>query len=218
MTDKTSTYQVNEMCFQPGLKPKQVMSCYDSWSVSYDKMMVDGTYNGPRMALEEVLNHVPVNLRSTCRVLDVAAGTGQLGTMLASTGFRLLDAVEPSLGMLKILREKNVYNTLYDVYMGNDDITIPPDTYDVVVVVGAMGENHLPVTSVDDMVSVTKPGGFVIIVMREENLVTVEAYRDKLEPHMDSLVERGYWTRVTRKVVPYYFCDKDGLVLTYRVL
>ncbi|MPC66763.1 hypothetical protein E2C01_060916 [Portunus trituberculatus] len=62
------------------------------------------------------------------------------------------------------------------------------------------------------------PGGFVIIVMREENLVTVEAYRDKLEPHMDSLVERGYWTRVTRKVVPYYFCDKDGLVLTYRVL
>ncbi|XP_063853937.1 methyltransferase-like protein 27 isoform X2 [Scylla paramamosain] len=187
MTDKTLTYQMNQMCFQPGLKPKQVISCYDSWSASYDEMMVDGTYNGPKMALEEVLDHVPVHLRSTCRVLDVAAGTGQLGTMLASTGFRLLDAVEPSLGMLRILREKNVYNTLYDVYMGNDDTMIPS-------------------------------GGLVIIVMRKENLVTVEAYRDKLQPHMDALVERGFWKRVTHKVVPYYFCDKDGLVLTYKVL
>lgn len=218
MAEKTWTYQVNEMCFQPGLKTKEVMSCYDSWSTSYDKMMVDGTYNGPRMALEEVLDHVPVSQRSTCRVLDVAAGTGQLGSMLASAGFMLLDAVEPSLGMLAILREKNVYNTLYDVYMGNGDTTITPDTYDVVVVVGAMGENHLPVSSVDHMISVTKPGGLVIIVMREENMVTVEAYRDKLEPHMDDLEERGCWTRVTRKVIPNYFCDKDGLVLTYRVL
>ncbi|KAK8372032.1 hypothetical protein O3P69_011885 [Scylla paramamosain] len=85
---KSLAYRKNQECHQPGFKPDQVTMCYDSWSASYDKMMVPGTYNGPQIALDEILNHVPLHLRSTCRVLDVAAGTGQLGTMLAQAGFR----------------------------------------------------------------------------------------------------------------------------------
>ncbi|XP_045105486.1 uncharacterized protein LOC123500996 [Portunus trituberculatus] len=90
--------------------------------------------------------------------------------------------------------------------------------YDVVASVGAFGESHLPVKSVDDMISAAKPGGLVVIVMRKENLVIVEAYKDKLEPYLACLEERNYWTRVSRKVVPDYFCGKDGLILTYKVL
>ncbi|XP_063853931.1 methyltransferase-like protein 27 isoform X2 [Scylla paramamosain] len=213
-------YQKNKECHLPGLKSDQVTKYYNSWSSSYDKLMVPGTYNGPQIAFDETLSHIPLHLRSTCRVLDVAAGTGQLGTMLAQAGFRFLDAVEPSPGMLQILREKGVYCKIYQDYMGNAvcETKIPRGTYDVVAVVGGFGEGHLPVTSVDDMITATKPGGLVVIVMRHEYLTIVDAYRDKLEPHLASLEERNYWTRVTRKVVPNYFCGKDGFVLTYKVL
>lgn len=37
------------------------------------------------------------------------------------------------------------------------------DTYDVVVIVGGMGEGHVPMRGVDDMIRITKPGGITDI-------------------------------------------------------
>ncbi|KAK8405695.1 hypothetical protein O3P69_001892 [Scylla paramamosain] len=155
---RISTDLLNLPCHQEGLEPNQVTAYYDKWSADYDKALSPETYKGPQIALEEIMCHVPSHLRSTFRVLDVAAGTGIVGVKLAGAGFRFLDAVEPSSGMIKILKEKNVYQNIFQIYMGNNDTMIPPDTYNLVVAVGAMAESHLPINSVDEMISACKPG------------------------------------------------------------
>ncbi|XP_045101248.1 methyltransferase-like protein 27 [Portunus trituberculatus] len=192
-----STDLLNLPCHQKGVEPDQVTTFYDDWATDYDEFLSPGTYNGPQIALEEIMSHVPADLCSTLRVLDVAAGTGLVGVILAGAGFRLLDAVEPSLGMIKILQEKKVYQNIFQVYMGIKDPMIPPDTYDLVIAVGGMAEGHLPITSVDDMITACKPGGFVVIAMRYEFLQNTEAYRGKLLPYMDSLEGRGCWKMAT---------------------
>ena len=59
-----------------------------------------------------------------------------------------------------------------------------------------MGEGHIPVRAIQEMIRIVKKGGSIFIVMREEYLSYVEEYVGKLEPYMDSLEEKGYWKKV----------------------
>nr|XP_053649924.1 methyltransferase-like protein 27 [Cherax quadricarinatus] len=180
--------------------------------------MGDGIYRGHIIAAEEVSRVIPEEYRQKVRVLDVAAGTGLVGHQLYERGFRNIDALEPSEGMMRILKDTDIYTFKYQEFIGMGQNTVPQDTYDVVVIAGGMGEGHVPVQGIDDMIRFSKPGGLVIIVMRLEFLWTVEEYKEKLEAHMDYLEEKGKWRKEMRKVVPNNFFDKAGVVFIYRVL
>ncbi|XP_050704254.1 uncharacterized protein LOC126989692 isoform X1 [Eriocheir sinensis] len=184
---------------------------------SPQQMFVQGGFRGPAITLEEALRRVPPERRAKVRVLDVAAGTGCVGRELHREGFRLIDAVEPSEGMTKKLRESGVYTNDFMEFIGTGQSTVPRDTYDLVVISGGMGEGHVPVVGLDDLVRVAKNGGFVIIVMRHEYLQTAPSYKDKLEPYMDQLEADGKWRKVERRIVPNFFFDKEGLVYVFRV-
>ncbi|XP_069161497.1 methyltransferase-like protein 27 [Procambarus clarkii] len=93
-----------------------------------------------------------------------------------------------------------------------------PDTYDVVVTTGSLLHSHMPVQAMDEFIRITKPGGLVIIVTGVNYLTAVEAYKDKLEPHMERLEQQGLWHKVVRTVVPNYFVEIDGVVYIYRVV
>ncbi|XP_071545009.1 methyltransferase-like protein 27 [Panulirus ornatus] len=213
-----TVYKENAKCFTPGLEPSQVIGNYSNWSRNYDKMMCLGTYNGPLMGAEEVARLVPEERRQKVRVLDIAAGTGKVGLELHKRGFVNIDALEPSEGMMNILRDTGVYSVKYQEFLGIGQNTVPPDTYDVVVIVGGMGEGHVPIQGVDDMIRITKPGGFVVIVMRLEYLEVVKEYKNRLEPHMDLLQQQGWWRKETKKVVRNYAFGKDGVIFICRVL
>ena len=53
--------------------------------------------------------------------------------------------------------------------------------------------------------------------MRREYLTVVDDYRDRLEPAMEKLVEKGCWQRVETVQVPCYSFGKDGMVYVFRV-
>ncbi|XP_050704256.1 methyltransferase-like protein 27 [Eriocheir sinensis] len=203
--------------FRPGITPEEVKAGYDDWSKNYDEMLGNSQYRAPAIALEEVLLQVPPEKRAQTKVLDVAAGTGWVGRDLHREGFRHIDAVEPSEGMIKKLRECGVYTNDFMEFIGTGHSTVPKDTYDLVIISGGMGEGHIPVSGLDDLVRVAKNGGLVIISMRLEFLEIVSAYKDKLEPYMDELEEDGKWRKVERRVVPNYFFDKEGVVYVYCV-
>ncbi|XP_050724396.1 uncharacterized protein LOC127002461 isoform X2 [Eriocheir sinensis] len=169
-----------------GVTPEEMAAGYDEWSENYEEMMIwKGGYRGPAITLEEALRWVPPERRAKARVLDVAAGTGCVGRELHREGFRHIDAVDPSEGMMK-QRETGIYTNDFLEFIGSGHSTVPK-------------------------------GGFVIIVMRHEFLQTVPSYKDKLEPYMDQLEADGKWKKVERRIVPNYFCDKEGLVFVFRI-
>ncbi|XP_050724466.1 demethylmenaquinone methyltransferase-like isoform X5 [Eriocheir sinensis] len=213
--------RANENVHRSGVTPEEMAAGYDEWSENYEEMMIwKGGYRGPAITLEEALRWVPPERRAKARVLDVAAGTGCVGRELHREGFshshRHIDAVDPSEGMMK-QRETGIYTNDFLEFIGSGHSTVPKDTYDLVVTSGGMGEGHIPLSGLDDLVRVAKNGGFVIIVMRHEHLQTVPSYKDKLEPYMDQLEADGKWKKVERRTVPNYFCDKEGLVFVFRI-
>lgn len=63
----------------------------------------------------------------------------------------------------------------------------------------------------------TFSGGHVVIVTRAEHLDTIEEYKGKLEPLMDSLEKEGKWKKIERSIFPRFFLDKDGVLWKYKV-
>ncbi|XP_069186305.1 methyltransferase-like protein 27 isoform X1 [Procambarus clarkii] len=161
---------------------------------------------------------VPEDRRQHVRVMDIAAGTGAVGLELHKKEFTNIDALDPSEGMLNILKETGVYSLIYQEFISQDPTTIPEDTYDVVVTTGSLAENHMPVQSIDEFIRISKPGGLVIIVTDVKYLTTVEAYKDKLEPYMERLEQQGLWHKEVRTVVPNYDNTCDAVVYIYRVV
>ncbi|KAL3876951.1 hypothetical protein ACJMK2_034728 [Sinanodonta woodiana] len=170
-------------------------------------------YLGPIQAARAIGEYFVSN-RENVRILDVAAGTGKVGQELRHLGFRNLDALDPSEGMLKKAKERGVYNQTFQLYF-EMNLPIPDDSYDCLVVVGGMGEGHLPAESVHEMIRLVKPGGLVCIAMREEYLQYVEAYKDKLQPLMENLEREGKWHQHKKEYVPNYAFGKDGTVFQY---
>ncbi|XP_069182321.1 methyltransferase-like protein 27 [Procambarus clarkii] len=203
---------------QPGQDPHQLIAKYDEWCKIYDKIIDCVHYRGHVIAADYVAQKVPEDRRQHVRVIDIAAGTGAVGLELHNKGFTNIDALEPSDGMLNILKETRVYNLIYKEFISQDPTTIPEDTYDVVVTSGSLVESHMPVQAIDEFIRITKPGGLVIIVTDVKYLTTVEAYKDKLEPHMECLEQQGLWQKETRTVVPNYYNENDAVVFIYRVV
>ncbi|XP_069949562.1 methyltransferase-like protein 27 isoform X2 [Cherax quadricarinatus] len=144
---------------------------------------------------------IPEEQRQQVRVLDVAAGTGWVGSQLHQKGFTNIDAVEPSGGMMNILNNTGVYTRKYQEFIGFGQCTVPEDSYDVVVVCGSLCRGHIPVEGINDMIQVAKPGGLVAILMRKECLLTAEEYKDKLEAHMDHLEKTNVWQKTEHPCV-----------------
>ncbi|XP_053637668.2 uncharacterized protein [Cherax quadricarinatus] len=68
---------------------------------------------------------VPEKKRQQVRVLDVAAGTGLVGCHLHKKGFTNIDALEPSEGMMNILKKTGVYTLKYQEFIGTGHSTVP---------------------------------------------------------------------------------------------
>ncbi|XP_064105178.1 methyltransferase-like protein 27 isoform X2 [Macrobrachium nipponense] len=215
--DERNAYLSNFEYFHSGTSQEQVIKTYNQWAPTYVETLRSGGYTGYLVAAEEVESRVPEDQRHSQRVLDVAAGTGSVGVELSSRGFKLIDALEPCEGMLERLEATGVYTKKYKEFLGDGAKSVPSDAYDVLVCAGGMLAGHIPIKGIDDMIRVTKPGGLIIIVMRTEFLHLVEEYKE-LGCHMDSLQEKGYWTKVEVKKVSNYFTGKDGSVFIYRVL
>uniref|UniRef100_A0A0P4WGQ0 Methyltransferase domain-containing protein n=1 Tax=Scylla olivacea TaxID=85551 RepID=A0A0P4WGQ0_SCYOL len=210
------TKKATEDIFKQGIKTDEVTAIYDKWAENYDEIIREDWYNAPNLILAEVLQRIPAPSRASCRVLDVAAGTGRVGQDLRKEGFRHIDAVEPSSGMMDKLKATGAYTNMFLEYVGIGESTVPQDTYDLVLLCGGMGEGHVPVRGIDDLVRAAKKGGLISIVMRKIFIETVEAYKDKLEPYMEQLEKRGVWQKVERRVAPNYYFNNEGVIFTYR--
>ncbi|XP_060581812.1 uncharacterized protein LOC132738345 [Ruditapes philippinarum] len=212
-------YMANYRAHRKGMSPDEVADYYTNWAENkkYEQDLNPGTYNGPTIIADEMANCFPEN-RDKIKVMDIACGTGRVGEELAAFGFKNIDGLDPSEGMLKQCRKKDIYKKLFREFCCDKMLPIDNGVYDSLVVAGGMGESHIPCTGILEMIRIVKPGGLILIVMRKEYLKYVGEYVDKLEPFFDKLVHENKIEMLDRREVTNYSFDRDGVLFKFKVI
>ena len=142
----------------------QLEERYDEWAREYDEDLEDDFgYVIPRMAAETFSEFVPKD----ARVLDAGAGTGLVGVELHRLGYKNIEAMDLSRGMLEEARRKGAYSGFHQMVMG-DTLGFDTDSYDAAIGVGVFTLGHAPASSFDELARVVRPGGHVAFTLRPD--------------------------------------------------
>ena len=157
---------------------------YDQWAKDYDlDLGRDFGWLGPQRASEVFARHVSTD----ARVLDAGAGTGLVGQVLATMGFQDLEAMDFSRGMLDEAAKKGVYNEFHQMVMG-EPLDFATGSFDAVVSVGVLTVGHAPASSLDELVRITRAGGYIVFTLRPD------VYRDSgFKEKQAALAAAGKW-------------------------
>lgn len=135
---------------------------YDDWSQNYDHDLIDEFgYISPRVAAETLAAEVEGR---DIQIIDYGCGTGLVGAALLSCGFKTIDGIDISSGMLQQAANKAIYRSLIqgDLTAG---LSLLDDCYDAALCIGSMGAGHVGAEHVEEMLRPIKPGGYMVIVM-----------------------------------------------------
>jgi SAM-dependent methyltransferase len=132
---------------------------YDEWANNYDHDLIsEFGYLSPTVVAEAIDQALD---NKFIKIMDYGCGTGLVGEQLHNKGFRYIDGLDISSGMLDIAASKNVYQKLEVV-----DLTIPllldDGLYDAAVCVGAMGAGHIGKEHITEMIRPVKKEGIFI--------------------------------------------------------
>jgi SAM-dependent methyltransferase len=155
---------------------------YDEWAASYETDM--GDHAGPLEVVETLTRLVGPD----ARILDAGCGTGLAGTLLAERGYRDLEGLDLSPGMLREAAAKGCYQALHEAALGGP-LALPTAAFDAVICVGVFVMGHASASSFDEMLRVTRPGGYLLFTLRPEFYQGTD-FKDK----MAALTQSGQWT------------------------
>lgn len=218
--DDFVAYKANHEVFKGGLSRNEIAKYYDKWAETgeYDTHLNPDRYTGPECAARALASNFSTEERPRVRILDVAAGTGRLGAELYSLGFRNIDALDPSEGMLNKAKERHIYTNFINDFIGLENpVPVNDATYDGLAVSGGFGEGHIPVSALLEMIRIVRPGGIICIAVREEYLEYVSEYKGTLEPYMNNLERDGKWKLISRENVPNYAFGKPGIIFQFLI-
>ncbi len=137
---------------------------YDRIAEVYDASLIeDHDWRMPEIMAGLVAWLLPRN----ARILDAACGTGLVGAGISRFGFSEVHGLDLSPGMLAVAERKRVYRSLTVAALGS---TLPyaTDEFDAFTVAGAFTPQHAPAESLDELVRVTRSGGYAIFSLRSD--------------------------------------------------
>jgi len=164
---------------------KELADRYDQWAKDYEADLDECfVWLGPYKAVELFVSHVP---RKEAKILDAGAGTGLVGKLLARQGYNNLVAMDLSVSMLEEARKKNAYQEFHQMVMG-EPLDYATDSFDAVISIGVLTVGHAPASSFDELIRVTKPGGYIVFSLRPD------VYRESgFKEKQDALESEGKW-------------------------
>ncbi|XP_069102353.1 methyltransferase-like protein 27 [Argopecten irradians] len=189
---------------------------YDSWSSKYDEDLCAAGYRGPSIAAEALAELYP-DTRDTVYILDVASGTGLVGEQLVKQGFLMIDALDPSQGMLDKAKSKGVYKGMICAYFNEKELDIKAGSYDAITIVGGCNDTHLTCGCLMEAIRLIKPGGFFLMCTRPMLLKKVED-REPFETWMENIEKEGKWKCIRKEIVPRYIDKYDGVIFVYQTI
>ena len=166
---------------------QELQERYDVWASKYDKDLAeDFAWNAPQTASEVFSRHVAKDVR----VLDAGAGTGLVAQCLSEMGYRQIDAMDLSLGMLAQARQKGLYRRLHQMVLG-EPLDFDSRAFGAVISVGVFTLGHAPPNSFDELVRITKAGGFIVFSLR------TDVYEENgFKQQQQGLEDSGKWKLV----------------------
>ena len=156
---------------------------YDQWATEYDQDLDEVfAWSAPQTGAGVLARLIPAD----SAVLDAGAGTGLAGKCLADAGFTNIAAMDLSRGMLEEARKKNVYNSFHQMTLG-ETLGFESHQFDAVISIGVFTLGHAPINSFDELVRVTKSGGYVVFSLRTDMV------EDGYQAYFDKLAAAGRW-------------------------
>lgn len=144
--------------------PEELADAYRCWATEYDKDTCEGMgYVGPGVAAG-LLDRYLDSPKS--KVLDAGCGTGLVGQAMRNMGYSRIEAMDYSRDMLDVAEEKRVYDKVFRADM-NRELRLADNSYDATICVGTFTYAHVGPDAFDELVRITRPGGYVCFTIRD---------------------------------------------------
>lgn len=97
-------------------------------------------------------------------ILGVGCGSGMTGAALQNAGFKIVDGVDASQGMLNVSKEKNIYRNLIKGRLTDTEIfNIEDGSYDGLLCIGYLTSEHIEVeNAIPEFHRLLKHGGIAV--------------------------------------------------------
>ncbi|KAI4878777.1 hypothetical protein NFI96_028784 [Prochilodus magdalenae] len=196
MADSRSFAEVKNVILSAhkNARPEDKLGFYNTWAENYEQDVAVLDYQAPLLAAESIAS-VFKGDKERAFVLDVACGTGLVSAHLRRNGFCQFVGVDGSEGMLDQARKTGLYQELKQCMLGQDALPVQNETYDIVVIVGALSVGQVPVAVIRELWQATKPGGYVCMTTRG-NADNLE-YKSEMECMIRKMEEEKRWSCIT---------------------
>lgn len=194
----------------------KVKEYYDNWAETYTKDFASADYKGPRLGAEKLAQFVK---DKKSLILDAGCGVGSVGFELKKLGYTNLDGVDLSPKSIEASKALNIYQRLFIDKLGDNRLDVEDDTYDALISIGTFIPGHVNQSAFPEFLRIVKPGGFIIIGMREEFLEMATEYQNgQLDGEMQRLADEKNWEWLQREPIKEFFAAKPGLHFVFKVL
>ncbi len=202
-----------ERVYQAGGDLATLSELYDEWARDYDQQLWASGNPYIAIATGFIGRHVG---DYDAGILDAGCGTGNMAQILYQMGYRNIDGLDPSAGMLEIARTKGIYRELHQLCLDRQ-VALPQANYDAIVAAGVLTHGHAPPEAIDGLLGLARPGA-VIVFSLSRIAFDEQGFRQKIE----SREADGTWQKLdqSRLFRTYPFSEKEAhlrhWVLAYR--
>jgi len=154
--EKTNTSALHR-AYKAG-SAEETAEVYDDWAKSYESHMAGAGYTHPAAVAAMLARHLEP---TDDEILDAGCGTGIMGEILPALGYRNLAGLDASPEMLKLAAENGAYRELKHLFLG-EPLDFADDRFAAVVASGVFTQGHAPLSGLDELIRVTRPGGLLV--------------------------------------------------------
>lgn len=145
--------------------PDESRKLYDQWASSYDADMQKWSFTAPRIIAQLAQKYIETSPGEAC-VVDAGCGSGLVGTELAKLGFKAVDGLDLSDGMLKVARNTGAYRNL-NIADLTQRLEAKDGAYDALVCSGTFTHGHLGPGPLPEFARIVKVGGILVVTILE---------------------------------------------------
>ena len=200
-----------------GIEVAEVKALYSRGAPDYDNFYEKTGWTSPVHGAQLLSDILPrLDIGKDCRIIDVGTGTGQVGTELLKLGYSDLTGIDLSLEMLAEASMKGVYKDTSQMDMYRGDLSPYLKRFDAAISIGTFTAGQLKPEILDKVASLVRPGGAVVISIRDITWNRVESgFAQKVE----ELVESGVWSVMEKRILPYHVnLGEDAYYLAFTLM